>query len=214
MPGKNSHLTKQQVHDAMLLINECLSDQQMRSGNLLSASPYNTCASGRSRSTSSPAKYQYSLPRAQSRSTSELSEEENDDDELSSNLDFSWCDEILHGVIAELTNTGLDYTRNESSPVDRASDDNLKVLTPPESLRTSTSCSDVDSGIDGSALVAQTTVESKLNSAKGENNTDDSFDVTFASGEAENKNINDEQRVKDEIEKTRKYLAQLEEQQV
>ena len=217
---QNSYLTKQQVHDAMLLINECLSDQELRNENLFSVSPYDTFASNLDPNHNAPVTFQYSLQRQKNEAT----HDDNDEDD---NLDFSWCDKILDGVIAELTSTGHQLAQNGNKESGSryskirnqgsAYDQEIFSPNPFERLQETASYSDVDSGIDGSAMTVPV-----LSSFKGNNNGNEnsvlkpnflSEKINKSSEKSVNSDLN-EKRVQDEIEKTKKYLAQLQERQV
>ena len=229
-------LTKEQIHEAVSLVNECLSDQQMREGLLGPLSPYDTRHFSFSplNSIQSPAKI-------------------NSTENLLENADRIFSDavftptvcihtsklDVLDDVIAKLASGEIPLSRCELNSTSEQSTEHDELESGvagsnpshDDSQQPITSCSDVDSGIDGSALAGSTSSEVKhklatLDSTAPFSGSDldpasPSLDTNVPErldGILEEKNLlretPEERKVREEIELMEKRLEELQEKQV
>jgi len=228
-------LTKKQIHEAVSLINECLSDQQTHDSFLAPLSPYD--------------KSYFSFSKA--KSSTKIASTENlleNPDQIFSNIIFAPAisgrtDEldVLDDVIAELASgkvsnrdavdgsTSRETTeKDESEPEAEGSNPGRE-----DKQQSATSCSDVDSGIDGSALAGSTSSEVKMKSTMPESvasfvdaDSDPAPQQLTSNVVANLESIEDpgktlmheetaeERRVREEIELMEKRLERLQEKQV
>ena len=232
---RKSHLSKVQIHEAMSLINECLSDQKTRSDFFPPLSAYETNC--------------FSYPPVKS---TPLSTKEN----LPQSIDHTFSNEIfqpaahictaepdvLDDVIAELT--GQRVLIGDAENVTDARPFELKGLPAAgvldsnpdqeESHQHAASYSDVDSGIDGSALTGSVSSDVKLKPTSLDPATtflepdaepgdipeysESNVDPGRAEASKEEPQFSEEsveeKRVRDEIISMQKRLEELQEKQV
>ena len=223
---RKSQLTKQQVHEAMEVINECLSDQQLRSGNLFPHDMYLTYS-----------KPNY-LPSAPPETCSLQNLSSQFDQAMPKSLNpfsGSYSPDVLDDVIAELSGLVLEQPAKEmqngaDKQAETSTDQKVEGSNPStiEPHKQTNSCSDVDSGIDGSALTSSVSsdAKSKQIAAESPSGQDVAFDSSIEYGQsknstetlttvdAETSEIDEERKVREEIEQMQKRLKQLQNKQV
>ena len=168
-----AHLTKEEIHDAISLINECLSDQQVRSGTLYPPPQGDSYFSlVRNQPSRFEQKTSFSLQNLNVQFLDQTSDPF-DIEALEKCKDikhaFVHSDDALDSVIAELAGVNCDYQtyekdldgRRHKNSLDSGHSAEASSRSPGVSLQKTHSFSDVDSGIDGSALTASVSSETK-----------------------------------------------------